>query len=80
MIELKKYVSRLLPRAIKSFQELLYLSPNFTCANEVHLRLGLMLKHCGEFHTALKHLQLALLYTYPSTFSELQGECYYFTV
>ncbi|XP_017026011.1 histone demethylase UTY isoform X4 [Drosophila kikkawai] len=58
--------------AIKSFQELLYLSPNFTCANEVHLRLGLMLKHCGEFHIALKHLQLALLYTYPSTFSELQ--------
>ncbi|KAI8043500.1 hypothetical protein M5D96_004832 [Drosophila gunungcola] len=58
--------------AIKSFQELLYLSPNFTCANEVHLRLGLMLKHCGEFHIALKHLQLSLLYTYPSTFSELQ--------
>ncbi|XP_017004047.2 histone demethylase UTY isoform X1 [Drosophila takahashii] len=58
--------------AIKSFQELLYLSPNFTCANEVHLRLGLMLKHGGEFHIALKHLQLALLYTYPSTFSELQ--------
>ncbi|XP_043861698.1 lysine-specific demethylase 6A isoform X2 [Drosophila santomea] len=58
--------------AIKSFQELLYLSPNFTCANEVHLRLGLMLKHCGEFHIAQKHLQLALLYTYPSTFSELQ--------
>ncbi|KAH8410657.1 hypothetical protein KR009_011097, partial [Drosophila setifemur] len=58
--------------AIKSFQELLYLSPNFTCANEVHLRLGLMLKHCGEYHIALKHLQLALLYTNPSTFSELQ--------
>ncbi|EDV58494.2 uncharacterized protein Dere_GG23959, isoform C [Drosophila erecta] len=58
--------------AIKSFQELLYLSPNFTCANEVHLRLGLMLKHCGEFHVAQKHLQLALLYTYPSTYSELQ--------
>ncbi|XP_017042791.2 lysine-specific demethylase 6A isoform X4 [Drosophila ficusphila] len=58
--------------AIKSFQELLYLSPNFACANEVHLRLGLMLKHCGEFQIALKHLQLALLYTYPSTFSELQ--------
>ncbi|XP_041451983.1 lysine-specific demethylase 6A isoform X2 [Drosophila obscura] len=57
--------------AIKSFQELLYLNPNFTCANDVHLRLGFMLKHCGEYHIALKHLQLALLYTYPSTFSEL---------
>ncbi|XP_034129722.1 histone demethylase UTY isoform X3 [Drosophila guanche] len=63
--------------AIKSFQELLYLNPNFTCANDVHLRLGFMLKHCGEYHIALKHLQLALLYTYPSTFSELHGWMYH---
>lgn len=60
-------------RSIKSLQELLYLNPHFTCANEAHLRLGLMLKANGEFRTALKHLQLALIDKSPSTFTELQG-------
>ncbi|KAH8376635.1 hypothetical protein KR093_000533, partial [Drosophila rubida] len=59
--------------SIKSLQELLYLNPHFTCANEAHLRLGLMLKANGEFRTALKHLQLALIDTSPSTFTDLQG-------
>ncbi|XP_034471736.1 lysine-specific demethylase 6A isoform X2 [Drosophila innubila] len=58
--------------SIKSLQELLYLNPHFTCANEAHLRLGLMLKANGEFRTALKHLQLALIDTSPSTFTDLQ--------
>ncbi|KAH8400492.1 hypothetical protein KR222_001761, partial [Zaprionus bogoriensis] len=58
--------------SIKSFQELLYLNPHFTCSNEVYFRLGLMLKSNGEFRTAFKYFQLALLDTSPSTFSNLQ--------
>ncbi|EDV99451.1 GH13016 [Drosophila grimshawi] len=58
--------------SIKLFQELLYLNPYFPCANEVHLRLGLMLKANGDFRSALKHLQLALVDTSPSTLSDLQ--------
>ncbi|KRF81704.1 uncharacterized protein Dvir_GJ21917, isoform B [Drosophila virilis] len=58
--------------SIKLFQELLYLNPHFTCANEVHLRLGLMLKVNGDFRSALKHLQLALADSSPSTFTDLQ--------
>ncbi|XP_050076516.1 histone demethylase UTY [Anopheles maculipalpis] len=46
--------------AIKSFQKLLYVCPDFVRANEVHLRLGLMLKVNGDYEQSLKHLQLAL--------------------
>ncbi|XP_030079040.1 lysine-specific demethylase 6A isoform X2 [Drosophila hydei] len=58
--------------SIKLFQELLYLNPYFICANEAHLRLGLMLKVNGDFRSALKHLQLALADASRSTFSDLQ--------
>ncbi|XP_032584284.1 lysine-specific demethylase 6A isoform X3 [Drosophila mojavensis] len=58
--------------SIKLFQELLYLNPYFVCANEIHLRLGLMLKVNGDFRSALKHFQLALADSSPSTFSDLQ--------
>lgn len=39
-----------------------------------------MLKANGEFRTALKHLQLALIDTSPSTFTDLQGMSYLFTI
>ncbi|XP_008198595.1 lysine-specific demethylase 6A isoform X2 [Tribolium castaneum] len=47
--------------AVKAFQQLLYVSPSFQRANEVHLRLGLMFKATQEYESALKHLQLALV-------------------
>ncbi|XP_050313542.1 lysine-specific demethylase 6A isoform X2 [Anthonomus grandis grandis] len=53
--------------AVKAFQELLYVSPSFQRANEVHLRLGLMFKVSQEYELAHKHFQLALVDTSPST-------------
>ncbi|XP_037958466.1 histone demethylase UTY-like, partial [Teleopsis dalmanni] len=58
--------------AIRAFQQLLYLNPCFSCANEAHLRLGFMLKVVGEYKASLKHYQLALLDISPSTFTQLQ--------
>lgn len=54
-------------RAVKAFQQLLYVSPGFQRANEVHLRLGLMFKVTQEYESALKHLQLALVDNSPCT-------------
>nr|CAH7745869.1 unnamed protein product [Callosobruchus chinensis] len=45
-------------RAVKAFQQLLYVSPSFQRANEVNLRLGLMFKVTQEYKSAHKHLQL----------------------
>lgn len=53
--------------ATKAFQQLLYVSPSFLRANEVHLRLGLMFKAAQEYESALKHLQLALADNGPCT-------------
>ncbi|XP_044256246.1 lysine-specific demethylase 6A isoform X2 [Tribolium madens] len=53
--------------AVKAFQQLLYVSPSFQRANEVHLRLGLMFKATQEYESALKHLQLALVDNSPCT-------------
>ncbi|XP_022914705.2 histone demethylase UTY isoform X1 [Onthophagus taurus] len=53
--------------AVKSFQQLLYVSPCFQRANEVHLRLGLMFKVTQEYESALKHFQLALVDNSPCT-------------
>lgn len=61
-------------RSIKAFHQLLYVSPDFVRANEVHLRLGLMLKVNGDFEQSLKHLQLALLDSSPSTLSKLDSK------
>lgn len=47
--------------AVKAFQQLLYVTPGFQRANEVHLRLGLMFKVTQEYYLAHKHLQLALV-------------------
>lgn len=54
-------------RAVKAFQQLLYVAPGFQRANEVHLRLGLMFKVTQEYESALKHLQLALVDNSPCT-------------
>lgn len=61
-------------RSIKSFQQLLYVCPDFTRANEVHLRLGLMLKVNGDYEQSLKHLQLAYSDSSPCTFGKLESE------
>ncbi|EAT34390.1 AAEL013363-PA [Aedes aegypti] len=58
--------------SIKSFQQLLYVCPDFTRANEVHLRLGLMLKVNGDYEQSLKHLQLAYSDSSPCTFGKLE--------
>ncbi|EAT34081.1 AAEL013644-PA [Aedes aegypti] len=63
---------RKLPMSIKSFQQLLYVCPDFTRANEVHLRLGLMLKVNGDYEQSLKHLQLAYSDSSPCTFGKLE--------
>ena len=42
------------PRAIKAFQQLLYIDPSFNRANEVHLRLGLMFKSMANYDASLK--------------------------
>ncbi|MEQ2304267.1 Lysine-specific demethylase 6A [Ameca splendens] len=49
------------PRAIKAFQEVLYINPTFSRAKEIHLRLGLMFKVNTDYETSLKHFQLALI-------------------
>nr|XP_029715194.1 histone demethylase UTY isoform X1 [Aedes albopictus] len=58
--------------SIKSFQQLLYVCPDFTRANEVHLRIGLMLKVNGDYEQSLKHLQLAYSDSSPCTFGKLE--------
>lgn len=46
--------------AKRAFHDLLYLYPAFDRANEVHLRLGVMAKICGDYEISLKHLKSAL--------------------
>lgn len=46
---------------------MLYVSPNFQRANEVHLRLGLIFKVTQDYQSSLKHLQLALADNNPCT-------------
>ena len=61
-------------RAIKAFQQLLYVNPDFARSNEAHLRLGLMFKVNREYEIALKHLQLALYDSSPCTFSKFESK------
>jgi histone demethylase len=63
-------------RAVKAFQQVLYVDPGFSRANEVHLRLGLMFKVNNDWESALKHLQLSLIDASPSTFSKLESKYY----
>lgn len=41
-------------RAIKAFQEVLYIDPGFSRAKEIHLRLGLMFKVNTDYESSLK--------------------------
>ena len=69
-------MSSICSRAVKAFQQVLYVDPGFSRANEVHLRLGLMFKVNNDWESALKHLQLSLIDASPSTFSKLESEYY----
>lgn len=61
-------------RAVKAFQQVLYVEPGFSRANEVNLRLGLIYKVNCDHDASLKHLQLALIDASPCTFSKLESE------
>ena len=58
-------------RAIKAFQEVLYIDPGFSRAKEIHLRLGLMFKVNTDYESSLKvyishshaHTHIHLAYT-----------------
>ncbi|XP_037676690.1 histone demethylase UTY-like [Choloepus didactylus] len=58
--------------AIKAFQEVLYIDPNFCRAKEIHLRLGIMFKVNTDYESSLKHLQLALVDCNPCTLSSAE--------
>ncbi|XP_064166423.1 lysine-specific demethylase 6A isoform X2 [Anguilla rostrata] len=59
-------------RAIKAFQEVLYIDPCFSRAKEIHLRLGLMFKVNTDYESSLKHFQLALIDSTPCTLSKAE--------
>nr|CAD7428041.1 unnamed protein product [Timema monikensis] len=59
-------------KAVKAFQQVLYVEPGFSRANEVHLRLGLMFKVNNDWESALKHLQLSLIDTSPCSVTNLE--------
>ncbi|XP_061081462.1 lysine-specific demethylase 6A isoform X2 [Conger conger] len=59
-------------RAIKAFQEVLYVDPCFSRAKEIHLRLGLMFKVNTDYESSLKHFQLALIDSTPCTLSKAE--------
>uniref|UniRef100_A0A8B9K2W4 [histone H3]-trimethyl-L-lysine(27) demethylase n=1 Tax=Astyanax mexicanus TaxID=7994 RepID=A0A8B9K2W4_ASTMX len=61
-------------RAIKAFQEVLYIDPSFSRAKEIHLRLGLMFKVNTDFESSLKHFQLALIDSTPCTLSKAESK------
>lgn len=41
-------------RAIKAFQEVLYIDPSFSRSKEIHLRLGFMFKVNTDYESSLK--------------------------
>ncbi|CAK9297124.1 unnamed protein product [Gordionus sp. m RMFG-2023] len=47
--------------ASNAFFQALYVDPNFSRANEIHLRLGILYKIRGNLKYSLKHFQLALI-------------------
>jgi len=63
---------------VKLFQQVLYVEPSFSRANEVHLRLGLIFKINSDLESSLKHLQLALIDSSMSTFSKLESKFTFF--
>ncbi len=67
-------VSLFTNRAIKAFQQLLYIDPVYCRANEVHLRLGLIFKVTGELESSLKHFQLTLVDSAPCSLSQHESK------
>uniref|UniRef100_A0A673JRP6 [histone H3]-trimethyl-L-lysine(27) demethylase n=1 Tax=Sinocyclocheilus rhinocerous TaxID=307959 RepID=A0A673JRP6_9TELE len=61
-------------RAIKAFQEVLYIDPGFSRAKEIHLRLGLMFKVNTDYESSLKHFQLALIDSNHCTLSKAESK------
>lgn len=62
-------------RAIKAFQQALWVDPSFPRACEIHLRLGLMFKVHADYGAAQKHLNLALSdANTPALFSKLESK------
>ncbi|XP_066953112.1 lysine-specific demethylase 6A isoform X3 [Macrobrachium rosenbergii] len=61
-----------LNKAVKAFQQVLYIEPGFSRANEVHIRLGLMFKVQSDYESSLKHFQSALIDAGPASFSKLE--------
>ncbi|XP_064800047.1 lysine-specific demethylase 6A-like isoform X5 [Oncorhynchus masou masou] len=59
-------------RAIKAFQDGLYIDPSFSRATEIHMRLGLMFKGNTNYESSLKHFQLALIDSNPCTLSKAE--------
>lgn len=51
---LSPHLSLFCCRAIKAFQEVLYIDPGFSRAKEIHLRLGLMFKVNTDYESSLK--------------------------
>lgn len=70
------FIFKIFSRSIRAFQQLLYVNPDFTRANEVHLRLGFMFKANGAFTASLKHLRLALFDSSLCTFTPLESKFY----
>lgn len=54
LIKLNKTLFFVFNRAIKAFQEVLYIDPSFSRAKEIHLRLGLMFKVNTDYESSLK--------------------------
>uniref|UniRef100_A0A8C2ZWF3 [histone H3]-trimethyl-L-lysine(27) demethylase n=1 Tax=Cyclopterus lumpus TaxID=8103 RepID=A0A8C2ZWF3_CYCLU len=63
-------------KAIKAFQEVLYIDPGFSRAKEIHLRLGLMFKGNTDYESSLKHFQLALIDSNLCTLSKAESKYY----
>lgn len=65
-------------RALEAFRKVLFLAPDFARLNEVHVRMGLMLKKARNLQEALK--VIPLYYTYfasycPTNHLKLCTEC-----
>lgn len=54
LIKLNKTLFFVFNRAIKAFQEVLYIDPSFSRAKEIHLRLALMFKVNTDYESSLK--------------------------
>ncbi|CAE1317944.1 UTX [Acanthosepion pharaonis] len=65
--------------AIKAYQQVLYIEPSFSQANEVHLRLGLMYKILNNYESSHKHFRLALQDNTKCTVSKAETLFFFFS-